>query len=162
MDAFVAWVRATPASVWINQTIWIWPLCETIHFIGLSLLLGCVGFFDLRLMGFFKRVPVAAARDLMPFAIGGFAMNLVTGLVFLTGLPEQYAHNRAWWMKVAFLALAGANAVFYETRVAKRILMLSPGAEPPAAARLVGALSLFAWLGVLYWGRMLPFIGDAY
>jgi hypothetical protein len=40
--------------------------------------------------------------------------------------------------------------------------MLSPGAEPPAAARLVGALSLFAWLGVLYWGRMLPFIGDAY
>ena len=67
--------QATPLSLWINQSTWIWPLCETLHFIGLSLLLGITGFFDLRLMGFFKRVPVAAARDLMPLALAGFAMN---------------------------------------------------------------------------------------
>ena len=57
--------------LWINQSTWVWPLCETLHFIGLSLLLGMTGFFDLRLMGFFRRVPVAAAKDLMPLALMG-------------------------------------------------------------------------------------------
>lgn len=56
---------------------------------GLSVLVGITGFFDLRLMGFFRRVSVEAARALMPFALVGFAVNVATGLVFLTGLPEQ-------------------------------------------------------------------------
>jgi hypothetical protein len=162
MDAFVHWVRATALSNTINSTIWIWPLCETIHFIGLSLVIGCVGFFDLRLMGFFKRVPVSAARGLMPFAIVGFILNLATGLVFLIGLPEQYAHNRAWWFKVGFLGLAGLNALLFETLLSRRVLRLEAGDDTPAAAKLIGAASLLSWFAVLYWGRMLPFIGDAF
>ena len=61
VDVFVQWLRATPASQWINTSTWIWPLCESLHFMGLSLLVGITGFFDLRLMGFFKRVSIAAA-----------------------------------------------------------------------------------------------------
>ena len=30
---------------------WVWPLCETLHFVGLALVIGVAGFFDLRLMG---------------------------------------------------------------------------------------------------------------
>jgi hypothetical protein len=162
MDPFIHWVRSTPASNWVNSTVWIWPLCETLHFIGLSLVIGCVGFFDLRLMGFFRRVPISAARELMPFAIAGVLLNLSTGLVFLIGLPEQYAHNVAWWTKVGFLVLAGLNALFYETTLAPRMAALTEGADTPTAAKLIGALSLFSWFGVLYWGRMLPFIGNAF
>ena len=162
LDTVVHWIRSSAASNWVNSTIWIWPLCETIHFIGLSLLIGIVGFFDLRLMGFFKRVPIAAVRELMPFAIAGFVMNLATGLVFLTGLPEQYAHNTSWWLKVGFLVLAGANAVIYEQGLSGRALALKPGEDTPGVVKLIGAVSLVSWLGVLYWGRMLPFIGNAF
>jgi hypothetical protein len=146
----------------INSTIWVWPLCETLHFIGLSLLIGATGFFDLRLMGFFARVPIAAARELMPLAIVGFAINAITGAVFLIGMPGQYLHNGVWWFKVGFLALAGLNAVYYETRLSDRVLVLGPGADTPRAVKLIGLLSLLSWLAVLYCGRMLPFLGDAY
>lgn len=162
MQMFIQWVAATPVSVWINQSTWIWPFCETLHFIGLSLLLGVTGFFDLRLMGFFRRVSIAAARELMPLALIGFAMNAVTGVVFLTGLPAQYAHNRIWWYKFGFLTLAGLNALLYETRLAKRVLALEPGADTPVAVKLIGLVSLVSWLAVLYCGRMLPFLGDAF
>lgn len=162
MDAFIAWLRATPISQTINSTVWAWPFCETLHFIGLSLLMGTVGFFDLRLMGFFRRVSLASARELMPFAIFGFLLNLVTGLVFLIALPEQYFHNSIWWYKVAFLALAGLNAVVFELTVAKRIGEIGAGVDSPTAAKVIGAVSLLAWLGVLYCGRMLPFLGDAF
>ena len=162
MDSFVLWLRATPASEWINSSTWIWPLCESLHFMGLSLLVGITGFFDLRLMGFFRRVSVAAARDLMPFALIGFAINVVTGLVFLTGLPEQYARNPVWWYKVGFLMLAGLNALFYETRLSATVLALGPGSDTPTAVKLIGLVSLVSWFAVLYCGRMLAFIGDAF
>lgn len=159
---FAQWLRATPASDWINSSRWIWPLCESLHFMGLSLLVGITGFFDLRLMGFFKRVSISAARDLMPYALAGFAINLITGLVFLTGLPEQYAGNPVWWSKVGFLMLAGLNAVFYETRLAAKVLALAPGSDPPPAVKMIGLVSLGSWFAVLYCGRMLAFIGDAF
>lgn len=162
MDDFVRWLQATPLSQFIVYKTWIWPAAETIHFVGLALILGCVGLFDLRLMGFFRRFSIAAVRDLMPFAIVGFLLNLVTGVTFLIGHPEQYVHNRSWWLKVAFLVAAGVNAFIFETTVSKQAMAVGEGADTPVAAKVIGLVSLVSWLGVLYWGRMLPFIGDAY
>ena len=162
ITTLVEWLKASSASAWINERTWVWPLAEILHFIGLSLLVGATGFFDLRLMGFFRRVSIMAAKALMPLALIGFAINVLTGVVFLVGLPEQYAHNRMFWWKVAFIAVAGANAVCFETRLAARVAALDANADPPRAVKLVGAVSLVAWLAVLYCGRMLPFLGDAY
>jgi hypothetical protein len=149
-------------SAWINESTWVWPLCETLHFIGLSLLLGVTGFFDLRLMGFFRRVSIAAAKELMPLALVGFAINLLTGAVFLIGLPDQYLNNRVWWFKVGFIVLAGLNALIYETKLSAKVLALEPGADTPGVVKLIGLVSLASWLAVLYCGRMLPFLGDAF
>jgi hypothetical protein len=162
MDSFVAWLQATRLSQAIVYHTWIWPACETLHFIGLALVIGIAGFFDLRLLGLFRRIPVAAARELMTFALAGFLLNLATGLIFLIGHPEQYAHNVAWWAKVGFLAAAGVNALAFETKVAGSAMAVSDGADTPIAAKAVGLVSLIAWFGVLYWGRMLPFIGNAF
>ena len=82
--------------------------------------------------------------------------------MFLIGLPGQYAHNRIWWFKVGFIMLAGLNALLYERRLSAKALALEPGADPPARVKLVGLVSLVSWLAVLYCGRMLPFLGDAF
>jgi hypothetical protein len=161
MHGFAAWLASTAASRTVVQYPWIWPVCEIIHFIGLTLVLGIAGFFDLRLIGFMKRVPVAAARDLMPFAIAGFLMNLATGATFFVGKPDQYIDNPAWWAKVFCLVLACANAMCFETAVGARALV-GAGEDTPRAAKIVGAVSLASWLGVLYFGRMLPYIGGAF
>ncbi len=98
----------------------------------------------------------------MPVAIGGFALNLVTGVIFLIGHPEQYVHNVAWWWKVGCLLVAGANAAAFEISIGKRTMALGAGEDTATAAKAIGLLSIVAWFGVLYFGRMLPFIGDAY
>lgn len=162
MDAFVSWMQTTSLSHAIVSYLWVWPAAESAHFIGLALIIGTVGFFDLRLAGAFKSVPVSAAHDLMPFALVGFAVNGLTGLIFLIGHPEQYAHNVAWWWKVACLALAGVNAVVFEFTIGKRTVQLGAGEDTPVAAKAIGVISILAWFGVLFWGRMLPFIGNAY
>lgn len=162
MDAFVVWLQSTSLSHAIVFSTWIWPAAETVHFIGLALVLGIVGVLDLRLMGFFPAVPIAAYREIVPFALVGFALNVLSGVIFLIGHPEQYVHNISWWMKVGSLFIAGANAAVFEATVARQAMVLPAGAPTTSAMKFFGALSLIAWLGVLYWGRMLPFIGDAY
>ena len=162
MDAFVTWLQATRLSQAIVFHTWIWPAAETIHFIGLALIIGIVGFFDLRLIGFFKRIPVSAVRDLMPFAIAGFMLNAVTGVTFLIGHPEQYAYNIAWWYKVGSLAVAGLNAAVFELAgIGALTGPLGAGDDTPLLAKAIGAVSIAAWFSVLYWGRVLPFVGNA-
>jgi hypothetical protein len=162
LDSLVSWLQSTALSHAIVSLTWVWPVAEIVHFIGLSLVLGFAGFFDVRLMGFFRAVPVRAVHQLMPYAVGGFLLNLITGAIFFVGHPEQYVHNTAWWLKVGCLALAGANALVFERLVSARALPLGPGDDTPPAAKAIGTISLIAWLGVLYWGRMLAFVGDAY
>ena len=156
------WLRETAVSHFIREVQWVWALCESLHFVGLALLLGTAGFFDLRLMGWFRDVPVAAAKSMMPVAMAGFLLNLATGMCFLVGAPEQYALNPAWWLKVASLGLAGLNAAYFETRMAAAALAIPAGGETTTPMKLVGGVSLLSWLAVLYWGRMLPFIGTAF
>jgi hypothetical protein len=51
-------LQSTSVSLFLqSQSAWLWPLSETLHFIGLALLIGATGFFDLRLLGFMKRLP---------------------------------------------------------------------------------------------------------
>lgn len=162
MDAFVSWLQSTSLSQAIVFQIWIWPAAEVVHFIGLALVIGIVGLLDLRLIGFFRGVGIAALRELVPYALMGFGLNVLSGLIFLVGHPEQLVHNRAWWFKVAALGIAGANAGAFELTLAKRTLALGPNDPTPVAVKVIGILSILAWFAVLYWGRMLPFAGDAF
>ena len=162
MTSFAVWLKSTSISELIRYYPWVWPIGETIHFVGLALVIGIAGMFDLRLMGCMRRLSVSAVKDLMPWAIAGFVLNLLTGIMFFVGAPDQYVNNPAWWAKVFFIVLAGLNAMVFETTLGTRVLALGPGERTPVSFKLVGALSLLSWLGVLYWGRMLPFIGGAF
>ena len=161
-ESIVAWLQSTALSHTMVQSPWLWPLCETLHFIGLALLIGTAGLFDLRLMGLLKAVPVSAAMQMRPWAALGIAINLVTGTMFLAGAPDQYVANPAWWWKVLFLLIAIVNIAFFETRQGRRMLTMSGEEDTPLSFKIAGAVSIIAWLGVMYFGRMLPFIGQAF
>ena len=161
-ESVVHLLRSTAISHAMVNSIWLWPLCETLHFIGLALLIGTAGLLDLRLMGFLRRVPLAAAMQLRPWAALGFVINLVTGTLFFIGAPGQYIDSPVWWGKLAFLAVAMINIAVFETGHGRRLLTLADDADTPLSCKLAGAVSIMSWFAVLYLGRMLPFIGKAF
>jgi hypothetical protein len=158
----VSTLKATNLSHWMIQSAWLWPLCEALHFIGLALLVGVVGMLDLRLLGRMRHLSFTAVHSLIPWGILGFVINLVTGVLFFIGAPDQYVANVAFWYKLAFLALAGLNVLYFETTQAKRALAIGSGDDTPRAFKVIGAVSVVSWFMVLYWGRMLPFVGNAF
>ena len=155
---FTQWIEATWVSDTLRSIRWLWSWAETFHFIGLTLLIGFVGFLDLRLMGFMKGVPISAARKFMPWAIFGFGLNVVTGLIFFLTFPARYTDNGAFFAKMFCICVAGLNAMFFVTRLGTRVLAIGPNDDPPVSFKIVGTLSLVSWLAVLYFGRMLPYL----
>src|SRR6478752_6404104 len=93
---FGNWLHGTKLSYFVTHYTWVWPTCETLHFIGLAMLFGVVGLLDLRMLGVAKRLPGKPLHELIPWGILGFVVNLITGALFFSGDPGQYLHNWAF------------------------------------------------------------------
>src|SRR5687768_16016802 len=159
MGAFVDWLRVTQLSLLFQAEVgWLWPLCESLHFLGICMLIGTAGFFYLRLLGLLRGVPLQAAWKLIPWAKAALFVNFVTGLIFLISQPEQYATNVSKCFKMLFLLVAGINALVFERLYARRLFALAPHADTPLAAKVIGGVSLVSWFAVLYFGRMIPYL----
>ena len=139
---------------------WVWPACETLHFVGLCLLFTVVLLVDLRILGMAKKLSFASLYQLLPWGMLGFGINLVTGTMFFIGTPGQYTNNIAFYWKVAFIMLAGMNALYF--MFFDETWAVGPGADAPLSAKFVAASTIFLWLGVLFFGHMLPFIGNSF
>ena len=164
VHTFSVWMHSTSIGWAVRGGVpWLWPACETLHFIGMALLIGIVGLIDIRMLGVAKGLSLEALQRLLPWGIVGFAINLLTGLAFFAGDPFQYTNNWVFWVKLAFIVIAGVNAgLFYVTGLSRRVDALGADADVPAGAKAIAAVSLFLWFGVMYLGRMLPFLGGAF
>ena len=165
MYALQIWIyHALHSMKWVSPFMtskWGWPFCETVHFLGLSLLIGTIGMFDLRLLGMGKRVPVLALHKLVPWGIAGYVTAFITGMMFLGAEPDQYIFNSAFHWKVLFMAAAGLNMTTFYLFVYRRARSLTSGEDAQVPAKLIAALSLFLWIGVIVFGRMLTFYRPA-
>lgn len=138
------------------HTSWAWPVAESLHFMGLCLLTGTIGMFDLRVVGAASRVPLAVFQRLLPWGVLGFALTALTGATFLMTEPDQYVFNTAFHFKLLFMALAGLNAVTF-TVVASCNGAALRGEQSPVWAKLMAVASLILWTAVLVCGRLLTF-----
>ena len=145
---------------------WAWPLCESLHFIGMAMLVGVAGVIDLRLLVIAKGLPLGPLQRLMPWAALGFAINLITGVVFIAGNPRQYIGpplSLSFAAKMLFILLAGLNVLlFYITGLKRLVDRVEAGQDAPLGAKVSAGVSLFLWVGVMYWGRMLQFFGKSF
>ena len=144
----------------VTDTPWMWPTCETLHFVGLSLLCGVVFLVDLRVLGVMKGVSFASLHRLLPWAALGFGMNIGTGMLFFVGIPGQYIHNAAFYWKIGLAMLAGANALYFT--ILDEPWSLGPKDDAPLTAKIAAASAMVLWIGVMYCGSMLPFLGNSF
>ncbi len=165
MEAFLSFILRWPiVESYFSAFAWAWPLNEIVHFAGIILLVGIVGVYDLRLLGVARQIPVAALSRLLPWAVFGFVITTITGLMFTTGIyaniriePGTVLVNDGYLqLKLVFYFLAGINLfAFYRTGVARAVDNLGPGDDAPPIAKAFAGASLFCWIAVMYWGRLL-------
>jgi len=140
---------------------WWWAFMMDMHFVGLVLLIGTVGILDLRVLGFAKQIPFGPLHRLVPWAMAGFGLNLVTGVLAFTGMDQYYTYDWAFWLKMLAIMLLGLNvAAFYLTGAFESAERMGPGDDAPPLAKFIAGTSLLLWFAVITLGRYIQSYSD--
>jgi hypothetical protein len=153
------WLTAAWIAEMANTRFWVWPAGEVLHFIGLWLLFGILLVVNLRLLGVMKQASFPTLHGLLPWAMLGLTINVVTGMMFVIAMPGQYDGWPFYWKIV--LLMVGAFNLLYLT-IADATWKVSAGDPAPVVARILAGAAIVAWLAVMYFGRMLPFLGHSF
>ena len=147
-------------ALYVQTHSWVWPTCETLHFIGLSMLFAVVLAVDLRMLGMGKKsLSFAALYQLLPLGMLGFGINLITGIMFFVSTPQQYV-GLLFFLKM-MLVVAGAFNVLY-FMLLNEPWTVGEGDDASKKTKLVAASAIAIWVGVLFCGHMLPFLGNSF
>jgi hypothetical protein len=153
----LAWLRDTWIGEFVRNSTWAFPTLQSLHFIGMALLIGIVCAIDLRVLGVARAIPLAPLHRLLPLAFIGFGLNLLTGIFFFCHDPWVYAFNPAFRLKILLILVAGLNALWFRLGVFLDLETWGPGIEASRLAKTISALSLLIWLGVITAGRYIAF-----
>lgn len=153
--AWAQWLDAAGLRQWAGGGAWVYPLANTLHLLGLVMLVGGIGVVDLRLAGLWRGLPVAPlSRALTPVALAGLAILVASGTVLFAADGEALARSATFHRKLILIALALANALVFRLAWQGR----AEAGEPlPALGRAMAAASLLLWLSVGTLGRMIAY-----
>jgi hypothetical protein len=143
----------------MRDSLWLFPLVETVHIIGFSILVGAVVMFDLRILGISKRISVRLlAQHLLPWALGALLLIVPTGTMMFASEASDLVGNRAFVVKMVLLMLAGANAGAFHLGSFRDVESWDQNAPAPAGARLHAVASMLIWFGIITCGRMIAYL----
>jgi len=149
---------AAMGAAFVLDHPWVWPICEVFHFVGLCLLFGVTLLVNLRLAGFISGFTLSDLNRLLPWAVAGLGINIVTGMLFFLAAPEQYTQNSAFIWKMG-LVLLGGLSLLYPTMFDEEADSTFGLLHAAATRKLVAACSVVIWIGVIFFGRYLPYLG---
>lgn len=142
------WLESTPVGAAVRQSIWLFPIVETTHTVGIVLMAGTIAVVDLRLLGVaLRREPVSdVLQQVLPWTWAGFVLMFATGALLVASEAVKLYSSLFFRIKLALLIVAGVNMlVFHRSR------------STPARAKLAGALSLTCWIGIIAMGRAIGY-----
>ncbi len=157
--AWLVWLETSALAVAMRQWTWLYPIVEIIHILGFVVLVGAAFFFDLRLFGIGRALPVTGlARHLLTWARASFAIILGSGLMMFTAHATEMAANPAFRLKMVLIAAALVNAGVFHRWPFRSVSGWDAGAVTPASAKVAALLSLVLWTGAISCGRLLAYL----
>lgn len=150
----------TQFSTALRESLYMFPLVEGAHLIGLALSVGLIFIIDLRFVGLFiKNVPASEVLSgLRPWLLFGFALTFITGFVLIAAEGPKMWEIPVFPIKILLIVLAGINAIWFEFRYGKSISNWGNGSNFPQGVKLAGWVSLVSWSAVVICGRLIPYL----
>jgi hypothetical protein len=157
--SFCQWLQDEPIGTSIRESLWTFPLIETVHLLALAFSVGIIVIVDLRLIGMaMKDVPVTEVFDrLQPVALKGFVINVATGLLLFWSEPMKCYMSPYFRGKLVMLFFLGVNAFLFSATTYKTVSSWDKAGGTPAGARVAGWISLLLWAGVIVAGRAIAY-----
>ncbi|NQE61484.1 DUF6644 family protein [Caulobacter sp. RHG1] len=157
-DHFVNWLQGLPWSLYMQESLWAFPVLEAVHVLAVAVLFGSIAVVDIRLLGLAStRAPLTElSKDALKWTWGAFVVAAASGVAMLIPRLSDYLATPSLWLKFCFIAIAGINMAIFEGVVFRDVAAWDRG-PPPRAARAAGLISLVCWTLVIVFGRWIGF-----
>jgi hypothetical protein len=158
--AICQWFEQTTIGTSIRESLWMFPVIETVHIFGIILLVGATSILDLRLMGLVFRdesVSKLAGR-FIPWALAGFIIQVLTGLLLFSSEATKMYSNLAFEIKMALIVVAGVNALIFHWFAYQSVGKWDNDPVGPLSARAAGLISILLWFGIVAAGRWIAYV----
>jgi hypothetical protein len=160
VNEVLAWLQASALGHAMRSSgVWTYGVVNLTHILGVSSLFGAILVLDLRLLGFWRNVPLASlTRPTIPIAATGFLVAATSGLCMLATNGTEYVGNPFLYIKFPAIGLGLLNVAALEFSPAwnaRKTRDLSP--KEQSQLKLVGGFSLVCWLTAITAGRMIGY-----
>lgn len=156
LTAAAAWLDTIGVGPWARGSALVYPVANTLHLLGLVMLVGGIGVVDLRVIGLWRSLPMAElSRALTPVAIAGLILMVVSGTILFAADGAALARSAVFERKLILIAAALANAAAFRWAWGRHMAGWTGGAPRPA--RAMAAASLLLWLAAGASGRWIAY-----
>jgi len=154
---WLEWLENTGVARMVQESSWGYPIILSAHAVGMAIVAGIVLVINLRVMGLASEAPLAAFRTMYRFALIGLAINAVSGTLLFVGNPDAFYESNPFRIKVILLVVGITLMV-----KTARYFFGSAGSVGNSLfathARMMAALSVVVWIGVIVAGRLIAYI----
>ncbi|MEQ1909271.1 MAG: hypothetical protein ABMA15_10640 [Vicinamibacterales bacterium] len=157
MNELLRWLEATPLSIWTREStsVLAFPAILSAHAIGMALAAGVSGAVALRLLGAAQTIPAGRLQSFVPVLWIGFWLNASSGVLLLIAYPTKALTNPVFYLKLGCIALAMTTFVAIRRRL--DVQALASDAVATGSLRWLAIVSLAAWVGAIFAGRLLAY-----
>ena len=155
--AFLEWLQSTWVGVLVAESLWAYPLFETIHSIGMAMLIGSLGLINLRVLGYKPDLRLLDTQQLLPLAWLGFTLNAISGSLLFTSDAVYFFSSWTFRIKMGLIVLGGINAALLGRRVFRETVSSGAPTPPSFGTKSIAVTSLVFWFGAVCAGRLIAY-----
>ena len=160
MNQFALWLASTPPSVFIQEhNAWAVPAIQSVHIVGIALVMGSVLMIDLRILGlaWTERTLQQTTSRFGPWLTGSLWLLLATGLLMVVGEPVRELVTFSFWLKMALVALGAAVAVAFQRALRRHEQRWEGTLVHQRSIKALAVLTFLVWVGVIFLGRLIAY-----
>jgi hypothetical protein len=154
---FLEWLQGTWVATTVAESLWGYPTFETMHTMGMALLIGSLGLINLRVLGFKPELKIFDTRALLPLAWIGFTLNAISGSALFVSDAVMFFGSYTFRLKIALIILGGINAALLSRRIFDEPAQGAAAVVPTTGMKWIAGTSLVFWFGAIICGRLVAY-----
>jgi hypothetical protein len=157
---FAEWLSTTFLSVLIqNHNTWVVPAIQSIHIVGIGIVMGSVFLIDLRILGWagMDQSLRQTARRFGPWLMAGLCLLLTTGILMVIGEPVRELVTFSFWLKMSLVAVSTLIAAAFQTHLRKHEPDWEKTILPRQSTKWLAILTFLIWICIIFLGRLIAY-----
>jgi hypothetical protein len=157
---FAEWLSTTFLSVFIQKhNGWVIPTIQSIHIVGIGVVLGSVFMIDLRVLGWawMDETLRQTTNRFGPWLTAALCMLLATGALMVIGEPVRELVTFSFWLKMFLVAVGTLIAAIFQITLRKHEQQWEEVLVNRRSIKCLAVLTFLIWVCIIILGRLIAY-----